>query len=296
MINLKSFKGYNNLKISFNFFSNENLEINVVLKDTQKCIVSFSNYSNYPKSPKNNGFGNPYLETLGVSCVYVIARENHWWQSAEIEHELHKLRDLLANFSEVITYGSSMGAYGAVLFSDVLEASRVILISPQFSIDREKAPFESRWEKEYKKIEFINDDLTSLINNSYKAIFYTPEGNDNRQVELFRKNEVRNCHFFPLKFSGHPSGPYLSETGVLSKMIKYLVLSEEVDNSIVRKILRQASRNKIQSPTYMYNYIRSLVSKDPDLALEEFNNVIKIFPDNEKIKQLETLIHGRLYS
>lgn len=53
----------------------------------------------------------------------------------------------LEQFENVVFYGASMGGYGASVFSAAAPGSKVIMISPQATIDPKKVPWENRYPK-----------------------------------------------------------------------------------------------------------------------------------------------------
>lgn len=264
------------------FYSSDNLDVYVDLKNFKRCIVTFSNWTNYPHSSNNKGFARDFLKDLDVSAVYVVARGNHWWQHPNIIKCMQKLSVFLSSFDFRIVYGSSMGGYGALIFSDILKADRVIAFSPQYSIDRKKASFEDRWKKERNNIKFIFDDMKDIPNTSNKYIFHTVEGNDNRQVKLFKSNYLNNFNYYELPFSGHPCGPYLKETGVLSRLLKYMIFENNLYDEDILIFILEAEKNKYNSPTFLFNYIRNLKNKDNDEFFKTLEYAIRKFPDSDK--------------
>lgn len=96
-------------------------------------VISFS-HMDFHQSPLDF-WGQSAFKKIGVSVLGVTAKGNHWYPTS--------LRDIpeviapLENHSFRIGYGFSMGAYGAIKFSRLIQADVTLALSPQFSINPE---------------------------------------------------------------------------------------------------------------------------------------------------------------
>ena len=131
--------------------------------DRAPCVVTFAEYTPTPLPLDRSGFGEKFLKKAGHNAFHVICRGNDWYQYPEMPAAIAELKRRCAGYADVVTYGTSMGAYAAIRFAPHLQASRVIAISPQVSIDRRRVPFETRWAKEAAGITFDDDDILSAL-------------------------------------------------------------------------------------------------------------------------------------
>jgi len=172
------------------------------------------------------GFGTSFL--LKRNCdVLAIKTNRDIWYSNLTEDHIQAISSFLSTigycYTEYITYGSSMGAYAAIRFAGAFGASKAIAISPIFDITLD---WESRW----------NDDIPHLRSRSMMHDYflgdkidyffvYDPHSPDSRHVSEYKKIiPAEYLHLFCTPYSGHPSGPFLRDTGILSELI-YGVIS-----------------------------------------------------------------------
>ncbi|MFN3815336.1 tetratricopeptide repeat protein [Brevundimonas sp.] len=98
-------------------------------------FVTFSHRNWTPASGKEY-WGKEPLAKLGVSTLGLIARTRHWYP----EDDTRSLLDGIAGTGlfrnrRIITYGTSMGGYGAVKYASQIGAEVALAIVPQWSID-----------------------------------------------------------------------------------------------------------------------------------------------------------------
>jgi pimeloyl-ACP methyl ester carboxylesterase len=103
------------------------------------------------------GFGQSFLRKHGINAVHVLVSRSHWYQTPEMEGALAFIRHIAKDYHRVVTYGSSMGGYAAIKFGPEVRANAAVAISPQYSIDPAKAPFEKRFLKYFRREAWTND-------------------------------------------------------------------------------------------------------------------------------------------
>ncbi|WP_321505120.1 hypothetical protein [Breoghania sp.] len=149
--------------------SSEKLRINLLPGKRKTLFVAFTGIlhgimgdrpGEFIKSTNNNGeFTSIYISDLSTS-----------WYNDEVIHEsiVRTIRDIQSKYEieETILLGNSMGGYGALLFSSEVNASLVISIVPQFSVDPSIIPFDKRWSVYQQKISKyrsgnLNDHISS---------------------------------------------------------------------------------------------------------------------------------------
>lgn len=151
--------------------------------------------------------GNTLFDKRNWPVLRIQSARNDWFLNPDLEAALDTVAAIAADYDSAVTYGFSMGGYGALRFAAAAGAARVVTISPQFSPAPERTPFEARWWKDRKLCDLRLDDLSHLATPSAPTIVaaYDPlQGPDRLQAELIRKS----CHDFfalPLPFGGHPA-------------------------------------------------------------------------------------------
>ncbi|WP_091739940.1 hypothetical protein [Phenylobacterium immobile] len=196
----------------------EGADLRVTISDVGArdiLVVTFTGRDHKP--PAAAGAGQGFFEKNGLSAVHFISKANHWWQTPEFAPAL-KLARLYAQqqgFKEIVTYGSSMGGYAALLATGALKADRAVVSVPQFSVDPAKVPWEDRWIKDQRRITYLNDDMPAMIGETEVIVFSDPLYEpDQNHVDL-----IAACR--PLKqirvaFAEHDVSRILAETDLLS--------------------------------------------------------------------------------
>ena len=227
------------------------------------------------------GFGESYLKARNINAIHILSHWNHWYQTPEIFDCIRSILNsrLYRDARRVVLYGSSMGAYGALLHMNALQPQRVVAISPLYSIDPVKVEFESRWNRDLDGISFISDDMPPLSLKSGEVfVLYDPKSLDFNHVQRFC---LENVELLEMPFSGHPVSKFLSECGVLSKVSSKLVLGETVDTKEVRELLGEAYGNRRLSSSYLinlYRYVRQV--RGGVLAKTLLERGAREFPDD----------------
>jgi hypothetical protein len=185
-------------------------------------IITFSPLLTQSQSA-DTGFAEAPLNKLGVNNLAFIARGNHWWQTPEMAAAVQAAQTFIrcASPLRISAYGSSMGAYGALLYADALSCSQVLAFGPQYSIQGSKVPFEKRWRREARALDFSRDDMDSaLLSRAEKFVLYDNLTVDRRHVALM---QGRNLHKLAVPFGSHVIGQYLKDAGLLKQVLAALI-------------------------------------------------------------------------
>ncbi|MFA5121372.1 tetratricopeptide repeat protein [Zavarzinia sp.] len=211
-----------------------------------------------------NAAGEEFLEKCGLPGIFFISRENHWWQTFEMEEAIAEIRrtGLLERYREVVTYGMSMGGYGALMFSKALGAKRVISVAPQYSIDSSVVPFETRWPEDRRRLKFIRDDMfEGLSKESDVYLLYDPRF----RVDHLHAKLVEACRpvdSILVTHSGHRVAQALLDMGLLSRGIEGL-LRGTLDAHALRRQIRQ---NRRLSAYYLSTMSQDVAKRFPKAA------------------------------
>lgn len=209
-------------------------------------------------------FGRDFMRHFDLPGLFTAVSANHWYQTPDITPAIRAMRDA-AGFARLATYGSSKGAYAAILHSRALAAEVVIAVSPQFSIDREKAPFEPRWAPEASTLTFDWDDMAAGISHTARIfILY-----DSCTIDALHARAIAdlapNVQLIPVPFSDHPSLDVLLDARVMKPLFRGL-LSGELTARTARRYLRRETR---RSPLYWANLgLRMMRRKAPLRAIQ----------------------------
>jgi len=118
--------------------------------DAAAAVVCFEYWLAAPTLDGETSCEN-FFRHRGVNVIGILAAENDWFQHPEIDQALAAIRAATQGW-DLAGYNGSMGGYAAINFADRLALSRLVAISPQYSIDAARAPYEHRWRSEAARI------------------------------------------------------------------------------------------------------------------------------------------------
>lgn len=185
--------------------------------DTGRWAVTFDCYGTDP-SLDRPGFGEHFLASRGVSQIAVIGAGNDWYNYPDMRDALATIRAALKDAQRIMTYGSSMGAYAAIRFAGAVDADACLALSPQYSINPAKAPFETRWPEEAATICW-REDIDGRIDTGrcVPVVVFDRKSEDARHVELI----AADTPIIPvaIPYGAHPITTYLQAAGRLEEMV-----------------------------------------------------------------------------
>jgi hypothetical protein len=194
-----------------------------------------------------------FLDRLGADFVVVIPSSNAWYQYPEMPECLDAILGTAGAYRETVSYGTSMGGYEAIKSATHLKPDRVLAVTPQYSIDRSKADFETRWESEARATNFIDDEMNINAGTEYWLIYDPFELQDKLHVQLIAST-VRNMRLIPIPFATHFCAHFLSETKLAPYCLDAILLGD-FDHLEFRKLVRDRRQSSI---TYLSQVVQRL--------------------------------------
>ncbi len=197
-------------------YESANYRIDAIAFEANRSVfVSFSERT-FPKRRS----GERTFSKYELDTVFVTARGSHWYQYPDSREAALAVRDYCRRYDRVVTYGESMGGYGSLIFSEIIDPDLTIAFSPQYSHDAGKVPFEERWPQNRAEIlaqgGFMFDDM-KLGRRSRTVVFFDPLSPDARHADLVRQG--RRVETVIVPFSGHSALRVLAEMKLSSKFL-----------------------------------------------------------------------------
>lgn len=200
---------------------------NQFIKDGDVLYVSFAAFS-------PSGSGKPFNPGLfgknGLACVFVCQKWNHWWHTEDMKNIKQLIKEL-ANGRKVVLYGSSMGGYATIHYSDYFEADLSISIAPQVLITPRFIE-DVRWTSFRDKIAALNFDERSNLARLRGSIIVLSD-HDFPLDEMHRAvveecNTCQNISFIHVPYSMHNTASAVVKSGVINEFIGSLVLGQNL--------------------------------------------------------------------
>ena len=228
---------------TFELFRSENLRVYGQRWDDQshEWLVTFDHWKPV-HDIESPGFGEHFAEARRINAIFFKCRTNRWWLYPEMVAALAAVHNYASERGRVTTYGSSMGGYAAIRFADALHACTAIAVSPQYSIDPQKVPWENRYDTEARIIDFkcvVEPDQPVATDCRYIAMYDNTFGLDVKQMKLLVARWPITQLRLPL--GGHPAHEALAQAGILPNVISSLI-ADTYDSSSVRSKMRATRR------------------------------------------------------
>lgn len=210
------------------------------------------------------GFGENWA-VKRCAAVLFKSRYSHWYQSTETEDALETARQHLQG-RDIVTYGSSMGGYAAIVTSKALQARRVIALSPQYSIDPQKVPWDTRYNVFARHLNFFRDDMQNLVSRDAEIyVFYDPFDLDHlHHREISRV--VSNLISVRVPFAGHPASARMKDAGVLGLALSG-IFDAHFDQTAFTQIYARNKRNLAGYWSRLFNLARGRGTRSSKLEV-----------------------------
>lgn len=234
--------------------------------DGRRLTVSFEHGHNGMRGAFSTPHYPAYAQRMGMDVVQVQATWRDWYVSPRSMALAETLGRATSGRAEVICTGFSMGGYGALLYSGVCHASRLMVVSPQYSIDPAVAPFDTKRHEKFARIgqpmprpeERGNTAATGLL-------IYDPAiGADRAHMALISRAFPRLATL-ALPYGGHPATSVIATTGAIGRLAT-MVASDRIDRQAIRQIHRQ---HRARNDGYRLNLARAALARHPQRALPE---------------------------
>ena len=146
----------------------------------------------------------------------------NWFRHVPLFKQLESLRDrkFFEGYDQVIFSGTSMGGYAACAFSSLAPGSTVVAFSPQSTLKKSLASWDSRY-RSGRAADWTGpfSDAAVELGTARKAwIIYDPlVEEDERHAERLAGP---NVEMLRARYSGHFTAQYLRQIGVLSTVLR----------------------------------------------------------------------------
>lgn len=253
-------------------FRSRNLLVKAAQRPGEDCVVTFDSYTDDPKLDRP-AFGEEAFAQAGISAIHVVNRRNSWYQEPEWREMVAAITRAATPYRRVLAYGSSMGGYAALRFGKMIGATTALAISPQYSLHPGKADFDTRWAKALRGNRWQPELAGPLPADLPAVVVYDPaHALDRRHVGLIAcEMPVRRI---ALPYSGHPSGGYLAECGLLRPLVLG-VLAEQADFTALLRAARDHRRN---STSYFVALARVAGLRSPERAITFAHRALQLGP------------------
>lgn len=204
------------------------------IKRGNTLIVTFENLDHvFEDGADKMPWGFDFVTKRGWSMLGMMAHDWTWYRDEDVYAFFDRLKSdgFFEGFERVVFYGASMGGYAAAAFSAACPGATVVAISPQATLSRTDASWETRYRKAWKR-DFSTQYgyAPDMVASAEKVfLFYDPFAPlDAMHAALFRGDNVvkLRCRYF-----GHR---------IASMWIRLSILKPIVEQSIAGTLTEPA--------------------------------------------------------
>lgn len=210
-------------------------------RESAGCVVTFDSYTD-TRELDRTAFGESFFAERGISAIHVVNGRNHWYHEPDWREAIAAARMAAAGYERIVTYGSSMGGYAALRFADRIGAACALALSPQYSRDPRKVPFEKRWSR-HRRGPWLPELSVPLSAAVPAIVAYDPAMRPER-LHLKRIAGEMTIETLPLPYAGHTVAAFLSECGLLTEFV-LSVVQGTVDLAAIRRLARTKRKHAL---------------------------------------------------
>ncbi|SFN34115.1 hypothetical protein SAMN04487859_1017 [Roseovarius lutimaris] len=225
-------------------------------------LVTFESHQKMADlSPQAQPFGWNMIKTLGWSHLGLISDGDTWFRDGRVYGFFDRLIDdgFFDDFEQVIFYGAGPCGYAAAAFSVAAPGAKVLMLSPQATLD----PRVAEWDDRYVRMRRISFDdrygyAPDMLDAADMAVLlYDPEIElDAMHAALFARPNVMR---FRTRYLGYRIETCLMRIGMIPR-----VLAQMSTNKVSRLSLARLFRARRDDTPYLIKLLQRLVSDQRD--------------------------------
>lgn len=215
--------------------SSERLEALYQPDDGDTLLITFNGMGS--KADGKTFSGADLARKLGMPALGIMTRESNWFPEPDMQALLPSIQAYLDRHPKRISYGFSMGGYGAIKYSRMLGVDAVVAMSPQVSIDPDFVPWDRRYQTNVRDFHQGERIRSTDIGGDVYLIADLLEGHDKRHVEIV--SAMCTPHVVNAAGVGHFTYEIFLSTEAMGQLFKLVIAG---DRDGVRRLVRQRRR------------------------------------------------------
>jgi len=215
-------------------FSSDALEVHHSEGASDYLLITFNNFADLANG--KTFWGQKFIQAADIACLSFMAKERSWFPEESMVEAMVAVAEILANYSTIIAYGNSMGAYAVLKYSARLGVTHALAFNPQFSIKPGVVKSDQRFISYYQPS--IHGDMEidagDLVPLSY--VIYDPRReDDNEHAELIAQHA--GVSLVPVRFSDHVSVWVIGGTERAASLINWIATTDaDVSFELYKKL------------------------------------------------------------
>lgn len=249
--------------------------------DTDYLFITFNNRGEIYGENSHDYWGGSYFNKHKISSIGIVAKEANWFPIQEM-HEIANVVNIITQNHRVITYGCSMGGYGAIKFSGLFNSNVGLAFSPQWSVNPEDIN-DYRW-PEFKFDPHLRggEAITQSDIAGDNYFFIDPRENLDKDHGQFLSS-FKGVQKVIVPFSWHGSILHFSANKDLQTILMAATNPETTSLSNFRKITRQTRINNLYYHNIKIKYLRDRLIASKNKHFHELKKETRYLNTQEEI-------------
>ena len=196
-----------------------------------RLVVSFTGVGKPDARSQTEEFVKSSRQNGRNHVLFVADTLRSWYNDPGIFEEIIDTVEAYRRahaIAETVTFGNSMGGYGAVLFAGPLGAKSCLSLSAQYSADPEMVPEERRWRAYRDRIgRFTRPPLDDTLDPG--CCYFVLHGGGGQERPHWSRFPARPfVHHFLIGRVGHGVGRRLKAAGLMERLTQYAIAARPV--------------------------------------------------------------------
>lgn len=213
------------------FHSSQRVRATSLQGTTPRLVVSFTGIGKANKAEQTEEFVATSHMGGQNHVLFIADTLRSWYNDPGIYEEIldvverYKREHAIEN---VVTFGNSMGGYGAVIFAKDLDANSCLALSAQYSPDPSVVPEEQRWQEYRDRIStFTRPPIDETV--SPDCLYFVVHGGSRlERPHWSRFPKAGNMHHYLADRVGHALGKKMKQSGQIKTIAKCAIMARPV--------------------------------------------------------------------
>ena len=201
-------------------FEDEHIRAIYLKGSSETLVLSFGDLITRAKGNSINA--EKSLSKYEYSVIGIMPKQKSWFPHASMMGVLEAVKDILAAYPRIVSYGGSMGGYAAIKYAKPFGMHRVVAMVPQYSIDPDEV--EDRRYTDFYDVA-VNGGMRiqaqDIVADCEYIIVYDPYFDLDREHYQKIKPLIPQLHTLHLPYTGHDAIAVLANSALLNDFIQH---------------------------------------------------------------------------
>ncbi|MTH65724.1 hypothetical protein [Paracoccus shanxieyensis] len=228
-----------------------------------------------------------FAERQGIDALTVQTARRDWFVSGRSAALARALTQATAGYDEVTATGFSMGGYGALLYSKAAHVCRALVVSPQYCIDPQVAPYDPGRHAKFARIGRSMPLPESQGDTGLGGVLlYDPAIPEDRAHAARIGAAFPHLRLIALPHGGHPATGVIGDANGIGA-ISTMLIRGQLNAARIRSLHRDARRGSVR---YRLSLAHAALPRHPDRALAMLAQIARTAPPQQRLEACLTLL------